>query len=109
MQYAVVSQDRNLLLWMLLLLIVTATLFGWRCYRAGVLAAFGRRPPTWQALARVGVAAGLPSLLCVAWMTIRPEISAWTVFGMLHLATSWYGLRWLLPDGLADPPAAPPF
>lgn len=109
MQYAVVSQDRNLLLWMLLLLIVTAMLFGWRCYRAGVLAAFGRRPPTWQALVRVGVAAGLPSLLCIAWMTIRPEISAWTVLGVLHLATSWYGLRWLLPDGLADPPAAPPF
>jgi hypothetical protein len=109
MQRAAVSQGSNFLAWMLLLLIVTALLFGWRCYRAGVLAAFGRRPPTWQALARVGIAAGFPSLLCIAWIAIRPEISAWTALGMLHLAASWYGLRWLLPDGLADPPAAPPF
>ncbi len=111
MQDAAVSHGSNLLTWILLLLIVTASLFWWRCYRAGVFAAFGRRAPTWQSLVRVGVAAGMPAILCSGWIAIWPELSLWAMLGMMHLAMSWYGMRWLLPDGLVDRPAqrsAPP-
>jgi hypothetical protein len=104
MQDAEVADGNTLLMWMLLLLIVTASLFWWRCHRAGVFAAFGRHPPAWPSLVRVGVAAGMPAVLCSGWIAIWPESSLWAMLGMLHLATSWYGLRWLLPDGLVMRP-----
>lgn len=104
MQDAPVTLSHQLLLWVLLLLIFTVCLFGQRCYRAGVFAMFGRYPATGMALARLTLAASLPALLCFVWFSLNPELSAWAWLGTGHLAIAWYGLRWLLPDGLNTPP-----
>lgn len=107
MQDTVVATSHTLLLWLLMLLMLTVVLFGWRCYRAGVLAMFGRYPSSGQALMRLAAAASLPALLCSGWFSVNPELSAWAWLGTAHLAVAWYGLRWLLPDGLNLPPNSP--
>ena len=98
---ATVAVSDTFLLWLLVLLIVTALLFGWRCQRAGVLALFGHCAMTASALSRLAIAAVLPALLCGGWFVLNPELSHWAWLGTAHLAVGWYGLRWLLPDGLA--------
>jgi len=91
----------ELLEWLLLLLIATTLSFAWRCHRAGVFAAFGHEVPQACALLRLGTACALPALLGAIWLWLAPALSMWAELGLLHLLTSWYGLRWLLPDGLA--------
>ena len=67
-----------------MLLILTVLLFGRRCYQAGVFAMFGRYAATGQALGRLAIAASLPALLCTAWFTLNPELSAWAWLGAAH-------------------------
>lgn len=104
MQNTVATTSHTLLLCLVMLLMLTVLLFGLRCYRAGVFAMFGRCAATGQALARLTVAASLAALLCTAWFSLNPEPSAWAWLGTAHLAVAWYGLQWLLPDGLNQPP-----
>ena len=92
---------QTLLMWLLLLLITTLIVFAWRCYRAGVLAAFGHTAASTGALIRLAIAASMPGALCAVWLAIDPELGNWATLGTAHIAAAWYGLRWLLPDGLA--------
>ena len=103
MQDAVIASSQTLMLWLLLLLMVTVLLFGWRCHRAGVLGTFGHHAASGQALLRLAIAASLPAALCSVWLAVEPELSTWAILGTAHLAVAWYGLRWLLPDDLAAP------
>lgn len=93
--------SQALLMWLLLLLLSTVILFAWRCHRAGVLAAFGHTAASTSALLRLAIAASMPASLCAIWLAANPALGSWTTLGTAHLAVAWYGLRWLLPDGLA--------
>ncbi len=101
MHQADASLSDPLLLWILVLLTLTSLQFAWRCHRAGVLAIFGRRAASSQMLLRLTTAASVPALLCSGWFALSPAVSDWAWLGTAHLALAWYGLRWLLPDGLA--------
>ena len=100
MQDAADQLSQTLLMWLLLLLTTTLVLFAWRCHRAGVLAAFGHTASSTAALIRLAIAASMPAFLCALWLAANPELGNWATLGTAHLAAAWYGLRWLLPDGL---------
>ncbi len=102
MQNAANQPSETLLMWLLLLLMTTLVLFAWRCHRAGVLAAFGHTAASTTALVRLAVAASIPGALCAIWLAVDPELGNWATLGTTHLAAAWYGLHWLLPDGLAQ-------
>lgn len=107
MNDATTAASDSLLLWLLLLSTVTQALLLWRCHRAGVLAMFGHHATSGQALLRLSAAACLPALLCGVWFSLDPDLSAWAALGTAQLAIAWYGMRWLLPDGLATPESSP--
>lgn len=100
MQNAANQPSETLLLWLLWLLMTTLVLFAWRCHRAGVLAAFGHSAASATALIRLAIAASMPAALAAVWLVANPDIGSWAALGTTHLALAWYGLRWLLPDGL---------
>ena len=100
---AIITTD--LLEWLLLLLIATTLVFAWRCHRAGVFSAFGSAAPDWPTITRLGIAAALPGVFGAFWLWLAPAWSAWAALAIAHLALTWYGLRWLLPDGLVAPAA----
>ena len=104
MQNATNQLDQTLLMWLLMLLIMTLILFAWRCHRAGVLAAFGHTASSTAALIRLAIAASVPGALCAVWLAVDPELGDWATLGTAHFAAAWYGLRWLLPDGVALAP-----
>lgn len=88
------------LMWLLLILMTTLVLFAWRCDRAGVLASFGHSAATATALIRLAIAASMPAAPSAIWLAANPGTGNWAALGTAHLALAWYGLCWLLPDGL---------
>ena len=100
MQNAANQPSETLLMWLLLLLMTTLVLFAWRCHRASVLASFGHSAASATALIRLAIAASMPAALSAIWLVANPEIGSWAALGTAHLALAWYGLHWLLPDGL---------